>query len=350
MRNERIGGLLSEKGLDALLVSGAANMCYLAGFTGEGYVVFTKRGQYVLTDSRYTVAAEEEAPEFTVIEVHKPYPEELSALFEDGEKVGFESEKMLFADFAGIRDGIPGITLEPLTGELDVLRRVKEQWEIDRIAKAEEIGDRAFDAVLGFLKPGLTELQVAAFLEYTMKGFGAEDISFNTIAAAGLNSAKPHAVPGTYRLQEGDFLTMDYGALYQGYHSDMTRTVVIGKASAEQKKIYDIVLRAQLAGVEALRAGLRGCDVDKISRDIIAEAGYGANFGHGLGHCVGLEIHESPRLSPKDETILLPNMVITVEPGIYIKGFGGVRIEDTLVVKEGGSLNLAHSPKELIEI
>ena len=134
------------------------------------------------------------------------------------------------------------------------------------------------------------------------------------------------------------------------YHSDMTRTVVIGKASEEQKKIYHIVLEAQLAGVDALRAGLRGCDVDKVSRDIIANAGYGANFGHGLGHCVGLEIHESPRLSPKDETVLLPNMVITVEPGIYIKGFGGVRIEDTLVVKEGGSLNLAHSPKKLIEI
>ncbi|MBR0153354.1 MAG: aminopeptidase P family protein [Lachnospiraceae bacterium] len=348
--NERIVKLLADKGLDALLVSGAANMRYLAGFTGEGYVVFTKRGQYVLTDSRYTVAAEEEAPGFQVIEVHKPYPEELSVLFAEDEKVGFEGEKMLYADFEGIRDGISQICLSPIAGELDVLRQVKEQWEIDRIAKAEEIGDKAFDAVLGFLKPGLTELEVAAFLEYQMKRLGAEDLSFNTIAAAGLNSAKPHAVPGTYRLQEGDFLTMDYGALYQGYHSDMTRTVVIGKASEEQKKIYHIVLEAQLAGVDALRAGLRGCDVDKVSRDIIANAGYGANFGHGLGHCVGLEIHESPRLSPKDETVLLPNMVITVEPGIYIKGFGGVRIEDTLVVKEGGSLNLAHSPKKLIEI
>ena len=348
--NQKIAQLLKENNLDALLVSGAANMRYFGGFTGEGYVVFTKKGQYVLTDSRYTVAAEEESPDFTVIEVHKPYPDEVAVLFAEGDKVGFESEKTLFADYAKNRDGIPGIEFIPIEGELDVLRRIKEQWEIDRIAKAEEIGDLAFNEVLGFLKPGLTELQVAAFLEYQMKNFGAEDLSFNTIAAAGLNSAKPHAVPGEYRLKEGDFLTMDYGALYKGYHSDMTRTVVIGKASEEQKKIYNIVLEAQLAGVDALRAGLRGCDVDAISRGIITKAGYGDNFGHGLGHCVGLEIHESPRLSPKDETILLPNMVITVEPGIYIKGFGGVRIEDTLVMKENGSVNLAHSPKELIEI
>ena len=171
--NQRIAELLREKGLDALLVSGPANMRYLAGFTGEGYVVFTRRGQYVLTDSRYTVAAEEESPEFTVIEIKKSYPEELSVLFEDGEKVGFESEKTLYADFAKTRDGIPGITLVPVEGELDVLRQVKEQWESDRIAKAEESGDQAFDAVLGFLKPGLTELQVAAFLEYQMKSLGA---------------------------------------------------------------------------------------------------------------------------------------------------------------------------------
>ena len=200
------------------------------------------------------------------------------------------------------------------------------------------------------MKPGMTELEAAAELEYLMKQEGAEDLSFNTIVASGLNSSMPHAIPGTKQFEKGDFITFDFGCKYKGYCSDMTRTVVLGKASDKQKEIYNVVLKAQLAGLDALKAGKSGASVDKVARDIIADAGYGEYFGHGLGHSVGLFIHENPRLSPSDDTILKENMIETVEPGIYVPGLGGVRIEDMVVVTKEGHINLAHSPKELIEL
>jgi Xaa-Pro aminopeptidase len=196
----------------------------------------------------------------------------------------------------------------------------------------------------------MTELEAAAELEYFMKKEGAEDLGFNTIIASGLNSSMPHAIPSEKPFEEGDFITFDFGCKYKGYRSDMTRTVVLGKASEKQKEIYNIVLKAQLAALDAIKAGMKGCEVDKVARDIITEAGYGEYFGHGLGHSVGLEIHEEPRLSVTSETVLQANMIETIEPGIYIPGFGGVRIEDMILVTEEGHINYAHSPKELIEI
>ena len=235
-------------------------------------------------------------------------------------------------------------------GDRIYIYKIKTEEELTYLARAEEIGDKAFEKLLKVVKPGMTELEVAAELEYLMKKEGAEDLSFNTIIASGLNSSMPHAIPGYKKLEVGDFVTCDFGCKYKGYCSDMTRTFVLGKASEKQKEIYNVVLKAQLAGLAAVKAGVSGSSVDKVSRDIIAEAGYGEYFGHGLGHSVGLFIHESPRLSPSDDTILQAGMIETVEPGIYVPGFGGVRIEDMVVVTEDGCRNLAHSPKELIEV
>lgn len=350
--DERIKTVLDHYNIEGLLVSGEANMRYLSGFSGgTGYLLFTPRGQYVLTDSRYTVQAEEEAEGFQVIDVAGGYAARLESLLKGTvSRLGFEGEKVLYASYAGLKESLPGQELVPIRGELDALRMVKEGWELERIARAEEIGDRAFDEILGLLRPGMTELEVAAHLEFSMKKQGAEGLSFDTIAASGPNSAKPHAVPTERKLEAGDFLTMDFGCRWNGYCSDMTRTVVIGKASKQQREIYETVRQAQLTGLEAVCAGKTGEEIDRAARAVIEGAGYGDCFGHGLGHGVGLEIHEEPRLSRAGQTVLRPDMTVTVEPGIYLKGFGGVRIEDLVAVTPEGCRNLTHSPKQLIEI
>lgn len=264
--------------------------------------------------------------------------------------MGYEDESLLCSQFDTMKENLSVTNWVPLKGKVDALRRIKSEEELTYLARAEEIGDIAFEKILKIIKPGMTELEVAAELEYLMKKEGAETTSFSTIIASGLNSSMPHAIPGNKKLEVGDFVTMDFGCKVEGYCSDMTRTIVLGKASEKQKEIYNVVLKAQLASLEAIKAGVTGQSVDKVARDIITEAGYGDCFGHGLGHSVGLFIHEGPRLSVADETVLQAGMTETVEPGIYVPGFGGVRIEDMVVVTEDGYRNLAHSPKELIEI
>lgn len=352
---EKAYAVLQEKKADAILVSDGANMRYLSGFRGAtGYLYISKKRRVLATDSRYTTMARAEAPDFEVVELAAgdTYGQLLNRLMEaDGvEKTAFEDACMLYGDYQKLQEKCGGRLTVPLGNSLDLLRSVKTDWEIERMAKAEEIGDQAFAHMLEVLKPGMTELQAAAELEYFMKTHGAENLSFETIVASGVNSSMPHAMPSGKKLEKGDFVTMDFGCVYEGYCSDMTRTVVLGKANDRQKEIYRVVLEAQLAGLAACRSGVRGCDVDKVSRDIIADAGYGEYFGHGLGHSVGLYIHEEPRLSRLCGTVLLPNMIQTVEPGIYLPGFGGVRIEDMVVITEDGCRNLAHSPKELIEL
>ena len=310
----------------------------------------------LVTDSRYTEQAGKES-DFTVIEENMGHKREqiLLECIQKEEKasgfaMGYEDQSLLCAQFDKLKAALPVEVWVPLGGAVDALRRIKTDEELEYIARAEAIGDQAFAAVLKKIQPGMTELQLAAELEYEMKKAGAEGTSFSTIVASGLNSSMPHAIPGTKKLEEGDFITMDFGCLVNGYCSDMTRTVVLGKASEKQKEIYQVVLKAQLAALDAIREGVTGKSVDKVARDIIADAGYGDCFGHGLGHSVGLFIHENPRLSPSDDTVLLAGMTETVEPGIYVPGFGGVRIEDTVVVTKDGHRNLASSPKELIEI
>ncbi len=348
--------ILEEKELDAILVTDEYNFHYLSGFAGEGLLIIDREDKYLVTDSRYTIAAREFAgPKgFTVCEygAGKPLMRWIRSLTLDKghSRIGFEDQHMVVSELSQYQKLFPSLEWKPLGKALELLRQVKKEEELEKLRIAESIGDKAFAAILPKIKVGMTELELAAELEYAMKKNGAEGFSFDTIVASGLNSAKPHHRPCSKKLEEGDFITMDFGCLYQGYCSDMTRTVVLGKASEEQKKVYQTVLDAQLTGLKTVKAGLLGSWVDEAARKVIAEAGYGAYFGHSLGHSVGLYIHESPNLSPSEKTVLKAGMIETVEPGIYIEGFGGVRIEDMVIVTENGCENLAHSPKELIEI
>ncbi len=352
-----LDAILNELKLDAAVITDPYNMRHVSGFRGGEGALYVSRTQKVLiTDSRYTEQAARESG-FTIVEEHREHKRE-QILAECMKKennagafaMGYEDESLLCAQFDRLKDALRVEKWVPLKDKVDSLRVIKTEEELSYLAKAEEIGDRAFAKLLPLLKPGMTELEAAAELEYLMKKEGAEDLSFNTIVASGLNSSMPHAIPSDKKMEEGDLVTFDFGCKYKGYCSDMTRTVVLGKASEKQKEIYNVVLKAQLASLDALRAGVSGSSVDKVARDIITEAGYGEYFGHGLGHSVGLFIHENPRLSPTDDTILQPGTIETVEPGIYVPGFGGVRIEDMVVVTEDGCINFAHSPKELIEI
>lgn len=353
----RVREILKELNLDALVITDPYNMRYVSGFRGgEGIIYISETQKVLITDSRYTEQAEKES-DFTVVEENRAHNRGtiLKECMEkegktEGFSMGYENTSLLCSQFDGLTEALPVENWVRLNQKVNDLRMVKTEEELKYLARAEEIGDIAFEKILKILKPGMTEMEVAVELEYLMKKEGAEDLSFNSIVASGVNSSMPHAIPGEKKLEEGDFITMDFGCKYKGYCSDMTRTVVLGKASEKQKEIYNTVLKAQLAALDAVKAGVTGKSVDKIARDIIAEAGYGDCFGHGLGHGVGLFIHENPGLSPSGETILEPGMIETVEPGIYVPGFGGVRIEDMVAVTEDGCKNFTHSPKELIEI
>lgn len=361
--------VLEAKKLDGVLVTSPANMRKCSGFRGEGLVYVSRDLKLVLTDSRYTVAAREECPLFEVVLYkHNLYESWISLLVErqgieqvSRLSIGFEDEFMTVQAERTIealfqKYDLSGLAWLPLHKRLDRLRWIKSAQEIREIEQAEHIGDLAFAKIVQKLEDiygsgqTMTEKQIAAWIEFYMKEQGAEATSFDTIAASGIHSSMPHAIPTDRAPEDGDFLTMDFGCKVNGYCSDMTRTVVIGHSSVEQKNIYDIVLRAQEAALAAIRPGIMGCEVDEAARKVISAAGYGHCFGHGLGHSVGLMIHEMPCFSPKDETVLEPGMVITVEPGIYIEGAYGVRIEDLVVVTEDGCRNLTHAPKAWKEI
>ena len=352
-RYGRVVEILEEKQVDAIIVSNGYNMRYISGFSGAtGYVYLSRNKKAVLTDSRYTIQAKEEAKDFQIYQVEKKYTDLLRDIIrEDGAtKIAIEGKDFLCYDLETWKKELDFVTWTMLGEELSMLRAIKLPEELAKIKKAEEIGDIAFSKILDIIKPGITELEVAAYLEFYMKQNGAEGLSFDTIVASGVNSSKPHAVPGRKKIEKGDFVTMDFGCIYDGYCSDMTRTIVVGKATQEQKKIYQTVLDAQLAALSYIKAGYKGCEIDKVARDVIEKAGYGACFGHGLGHSVGLYIHENPRLSPSENQEILANVTETVEPGIYIENFGGVRIEDLVVVTKNGCENYTNSPKELIEL
>lgn len=358
-----------EHKLDAILIHTSANMRHISGFAGEGLVYQSQEDKIILTDSRYTIAAGKESPSYDILqyqgnlyeylldELIKRHPDIVSKLW----KIGFEDQSMTVEVYRILsallkKKKLDAWELVPLHRKVDQLRQIKSEQEIASIKTAESIGDAAFEKVIQWLKERrgekkeVTEKQVAAHIEFFMRDAGAEGTSFDTIAASGIHSAMPHAVPTDKVLEEGDFLTMDFGCRINGYCSDMTRTIVIGKADEKQKEIYDVVLRAQEAAIQSIQPGMTGKEVDEIARDIIRQAGYGECFGHSLGHSVGLEIHEMPCFSPNEKTVLKPGMVITVEPGIYVEGFGGVRIEDVVVITEEGCEDITHSTKERMEI
>ncbi|NLK27550.1 MAG: aminopeptidase P family protein [Clostridiales bacterium] len=355
MNNYRkVQEILQKLDIDAVLISNGNNMYYVSGFAGEtGYVYISQKTHAVITDFRYTIQAEMEAEGYEIITIgNGGYEEAINDMLtsEQINRLGFEAEDMLYATYHKLKEGLNVKELVPLGDEITRLRRIKTPQELEYIKKAESIGDEVFREILDFIKPGMTELEIAAKIEYLLKMKGAQKSSFPAIVASGINSSMPHAVPSQKKIEKGDFLTLDFGCVYEGYCSDMTRTIVIGKASDQQKEVYNTVLKAQLAVLDFIKAGYQGKEIDKVARDIIYKAGYEGCFGHGLGHSVGLFIHENPRLSPTEEEVILAGMTETIEPGIYIKGFGGVRIEDLVVVTETGCENFTHSEKNLIEL
>jgi Xaa-Pro aminopeptidase len=351
---KRVQELLKKLSIGAVLISNGNNMRYVSGFAGAtGYLYISEKSHAVITDFRYTIQAEMEAEGYEIITIgNGGYEEAINDMLrtEGISRLGFEAEDMLFANFNRLKEKLNVEELVPIGHEITNMRRIKTPNELEFLKKAEAIGDQVFTEMLNFIKPGMTELEIAARIEYLLKLNGGSGLSFTAIVASGINSSMPHAVPSQKKIEIGDFLTMDFGCIYEGYCSDMTRTIVIGKATDKQKEVYNTVLKAQTAALDFIKAGYQGREIDKVARDIIYGAGYEGCFGHGLGHSVGLAIHENPRLSPLEEDIIQAGMIETVEPGIYIKGFGGVRIEDMVVVTEDGHENFTHSVKDLIEL
>ena len=342
-----INDILKQKNIEAIVVTSPENLYYFSGFTGgEGLLVFTPEKKYIIVDGRYTIQAKEQTKDFEVIQYNVlPYKIIADMGFD---KIGFEDKTISYNDFKMMSRAMPAVTTIGVSDELNEYRKVKTEEECKIIRRAEQIGDMAFEHILPFIKPGITEREIALELEFFMKKQGASALSFDTIVAVGPRSALPHANLTDTKVEEGKVVLMDYGCVYNGYCSDMTRTVAVGYADDKTKNIYDTVLKAQLTALDTIKAGVANRDVDKAARDIIEDAGYGKTFTHSLGHGVGLEIHEQPNLSPRSEEILKSGNVVSVEPGIYVEGFCGVRIEDVVLVTPDGYENFTHSPKDLI--
>lgn len=352
-RIRQLRGLLKELGIESLIIDGAKNRFYLSGFTGTaGRILFTPDNNYFITDFRYVEQAEKQLEGYEIIKINKDLETRLLNLLhrEGVSKLFFEAEVVNYKQYEKYKESLTGIQLEAVTGLINRLRIKKDREEISRIKKAATITDLAFTHILDFIKPGCTEREVALELEFFMKKKGAERNAFDFIVASGKRSSLPHGVASDKVIRDGDFVTMDFGCFYNGYCSDMTRTIVVGKPTKKQRDIYNIVLKAQQEVRKGVKAGMICKDVDAIARDIITDKGYGSRFGHGLGHGIGVEVHEEPRVSYTSDTVLEEGMVITDEPGIYIPGWGGVRIEDDLLITEDGCEVLNDSPRELISV
>ena len=346
--------LSMPEGVDAFITTDERTRLYLTKFhSTDGTVFVTRQSAVLYADFRYIEAAEKQAVGVKVVMPSGRVSDEIKKIIADEgiKNVGFEENSVTVAELKRLESTYEGVTFVPMASVISALCICKDEEEMETIRRAQDITDRALADFMKIIDPEhMTEIDVAAELEYRMKKYGATCPSFDTIAVSGTNSSRPHGVPGPEKLQKG-FLTMDFGCLYNGYCSDMTRTICIGKADDEMKKVYGTVLKAQLAAEEYAVAGVRCVDVDRVARDIIDEAGYKGCFGHGLGHGVGLHIHEEPRFSPgAGDVILSVGHVVTVEPGIYIKGKYGVRIEDMIFVTEKGTTVITKSPKNLIEI
>lgn len=353
VRIQKLRQKMNEKGIEGAIISKRENRFYISGFSGsDGLAVITENKAIIITDSRYTQQAKSEAPDYEVTLIRggvSPLETALSILKSlKISNVGIEGHSVNVNEFDYIKSKFEDINFVKTQGLVEEIRVIKDLHEIDVIRAAQDITDKAFSYILGLIKPGAVEKDLAVELEYFMKKNGAQGTAFDTIFASGLRGSLPHGAPTERKLQIGDFITIDFGARFGFYCSDMTRTVLLGKPSDEQLVVYNTVLDAQEKAISHIKPGLFGKDVDKIARDIISKKGFGNYFGHGLGHGVGVEVHEAPRISPQGDVKLLPGMVITVEPGIYIENFGGVRIEDMLVVTENGCENFTKSEKKLI--
>ena len=340
--------------VDGLLLTSRYGRMYGAEFDiAEGVAIVTKAGCRYFTDSRYIESAQNNIQGFEVIETNRanPYSQLLNQAIADFSvhTLGYEEIYLTVSEFMGFEEKL-NAKLVPYNDKIYGFRAVKEDWELARMKKAQEITDLAFAEMLTKIKPGLTEKQLQAELVYSLLKNGADNVAFEPIVVSGPNTSMPHGVPGERVVQEGDFITMDFGALYQGYCADMTRTVAVGYATEEMEIVYNTVLKAQVAAIEATKPGMTGKEIDAIARQIIADAGYGTYFGHGYGHCLGMEVHEAPSCSPGGNVAMEPGMVSSAEPGIYLPGKFGVRIEDVVIFTADGCENITKSPKNLIII
>ncbi|MFZ3590434.1 M24 family metallopeptidase [Bacillus sp. DJP31] len=349
-RIEKLRSKLLEADLDAVLVTSQENRYYFSNFRGSsGVLLITKEDSFLLTDSRYTLIARGEAPLYEVIDHNRELLSNVTTLTEKyGVKnLGIEFESMPAEEFLDLRNAIPTVQLLKADPIFYDIRMIKDEQEIEYLREAVSYCDGAFEHILSFIRPGMTELEVGFELEMFMRKAGAEGIKANHVIASGERSSLPHGQATGRVIQAGDFVKMDIGARVKGYYSDFTRTVVLGEPTSKQLEIYEVVKKAQEAALEAIGPGKVCSELDEMVRSIIRDAGYGENFTHSLGHSIGLAVHEKPVMRQTDNTVLQPGMVITVEPGIYIPGFGGVRIEDFVVITEDGYLNLTKATKEL---
>ncbi len=338
---------------DAVIITSPENRRYFTGFnSSDGFLVITQDEALFFTDSRYIEAAQNQITACKSVLLKRVNETIAPYLKEKGiNNIILETERLTVAELNNLKKTFDFCTVEAkeeLDEIINKLRAVKTDDEIENIKKAQKIAEDAFNHILNFIKVGVTEKEIALELDFYMLSHGAEAVSFETIAVSGKNSSMPHGVPTDKKIEKGDFITMDFGAMYNGYHSDMTRTVIVGEPSEKQREVYETVLKAQKASLAVLKNGISGFDADKAARDIIDNAGYKDNFGHGTGHGVGIEIHESPNLSPYSKATLETGNVVTVEPGIYIPNEFGVRIEDMALITEDGCVNLTNCEKELI--
>lgn len=351
-RLDVVRALMTEHQLDAVVVTKYVNLHYFSGFRGDDTtLVITKERALLITDNRYTEQAAQQAPLFEIVEQKDGLLKKTAECIRKlgVRNAGFEGNAMIYADFAALTKLLDGINFSTAV-ELDTLRQIKDEEEIGHIRKACKIADIAFEDILNYVQPGMTEVQVAAHLENCMRENGSEGPSFTTIMASGIRGVLPHGIATDKVIKEGEFLTMDYGAISAGYDSDITRTICIGHADEKQRRIYQAVLESQKMALTLIKPGVSGKSVHVAVQENLEKYGLREYFGHGLGHSLGLEIHENPRMSAKRDDTLYENMLITDEPGVYIPGWGGLRIEDTVLVTKNGCEPLTKCSKELIEI
>ncbi|SFD53267.1 Xaa-Pro aminopeptidase [Lentibacillus persicus] len=343
---------LNEENLDAILINSPINRRYITGFTGTaGAAVVTQNDARFITDFRYIEQASEQAVDFTIVEHKQPIHNEISEQLKQMsvKRIGFEKDHVTFSTYEKYNETLE-TELVPVSGLVEDLRLVKSDEELEHLKRAAKIADDAFDHIQNYIKPGVKEIDISNELEFFMRRQGAASSSFDIIVASGYRAALPHGVASEKEIQNGELVTMDYGALLDGYCSDTTRTVAVGEISDRLKTIYDTVLEAQLRGVANIKPGMTGKEADALTRDYIDSKGFGDYFGHSTGHGLGMEVHEGPALSFKSDKKLEPGMVVTVEPGIYIPDVGGCRIEDDIVITETGNDRLTRAPKELVRL
>lgn len=348
-RIEKLNSALETKHLEAAVILSDFNRRYLSGFTGtSGALIITKEQNLLITDFRYIEQATAQAPDFKIIKQQGSLIDEIKQQLENlsVQNVGFEGNLVSYDTYLQLSKAY--VSLISISGVIEKIREVKDEAEIQLIQKASDIVDETFEYILTVAKAGMTEQQLKAKLESKMLELGAEGTSFDTIVASGVRGALPHGVASDKVINHGEMITLDFGAYYKGYSSDITRTFAIGEPDPQLKEIYNIVLEANLKGIEAAKKGITGKALDAVARDYITEKGYGDAFGHSLGHGIGLDVHEGPNLSRKSETELDVNNCVTIEPGIYIDGLGGVRIEDDILIKENGCERFTKCTKNLI--